>query len=581
MVRGGLGFKGSADLRFAGYDEIKYYSSYDLKSASGWIDLIEFCDILNNRIEDIETVFNVDRALWLLAFHNLLVSLDSPVASPRNFYLYKDMNGIFQIIPWDLNMAFGTYSLIDGIWVNSVEKLQQLDPIYHKDSEDFHLIRQLLQNDRYQKMYLAHMRTILDEKFLNGWYKDRAQYFQNIIDDAVRSDDKKYFTYDDFQNNIDQSVYDDLILMAGIAELMEVRTKFLYNHSLFRSKQPDISNINFNFDRFETDSTIHITVKIDDADFAQFAYRASIISPFTKIYLYDDGKHGESMPQDGVYGAYLKPESNKIHYYIYAENHNAAKFSPQGAENKLYELQIQNDLVINEFLALNDTTVADQDGEYDDWIELYNNTENTISLHDYYLSDNAENLFKWQFPDSSIQPHHFLIVWADEDGGQSGLHANFKLSGNGEVIFLVNSDGLVIDEVVFAAQRTDISTGRLPSGTGDFTTLIPSFSSENLIEFTETDDENPQMPNDYVLKQNAPNPFNPKTMINYQLPITNYVELSIYNVIGQKIATLVDEYQPAGDYFVEWDARGFATGIYFYRLQAGNCHEIKKAILIR
>jgi hypothetical protein len=70
-------------------------------------------------------------------------------------------------------------------------------------------------------------------------------------------------------------------------------------------------------------------------------------------------------------------------------------------------------------------------------------------------------------------------------------------------------------------------------------------------------------------------------MINYQLPITNYVELSIYNVIGQKITTLVDEYQPAGDYVVEWDASGFASGVYFYRLQAGNYHEIKKAILIR
>jgi hypothetical protein len=581
LQKGGFGFKGSADLRYVGYDEFKYYNSYDLKSDSGWFDLIEFCDILNNRIEDIETVFNVDRALWLLAFHNLLVSLDSPVAAPRNFYLYKDINGIFQIIPWDLNMAFGTYSLIDGSWDRTLEELQQLDPLYHIDSDDFHLIRQMLQNERYQKKYLAHMRTILDEKFLSSWYNDRAHDLQSVIEEAVRIDKKQYFAYDEFQSNIDHSVYDDRRLLVGIAELMEGRAEFLDNHPLFLSKQPKISNINFNFDRFEIDSTIHITTKIDDADFAQFVYRASIISPFTKIYMYDDGKHGESGPLDGVYGAYIKPVSNKIQYYIYAENSNAAKFSPEGAENKVHELQLQYDLVINEFLARNDTTKADKNGEYDDWIELYNNSENTISLNNYYLSDNAENLFKWQFPEISIQAHQYLIVWADEDGRQEGLHANFKLSGDGEVIFLINADSQVVDEVVFSAQKADISTGRLPNGTGDFTTLIPSFASENLIEVTNSDEKEPEIPEDFALMQNFPNPFNPKTTINYQLSMNSDVELSIYNVLGEKVTTLVKDNQPAGDYMVDWNASGFASGVYFYRLQAGNYHEVKKAILIR
>jgi hypothetical protein len=361
---------------------------------------------------------------------------------------------------------------------------------------------------------------------------------------------------------------------------MEGRTQFLYNHPLFLSKQPEISNINFNFDRFEIDSTIHITAKIDDADIAEFAYRASMKSLFSRIHMYDDGKHGESGPQDGVYGAYIKPASNRIQYYIYAENNNASKFSPEGAEYKLHDLHINYDLIINEFLARNDTTRADQDGDYDDWIELYNNSDSAISLKNYYLSDNAENFFKWQFPDTSIQPNDFLIIWADEDGGQQGLHANFKLSGSGEVLFLVNADSQIIDEVVFGEQRTDISTGRLPNGTGDFTTLIPSFASENLVEYIKSDDE-PEIPEDFLLRQNYPNPFNPNTMINYQLSIASDVDLSIFNVLGQKVTTLVNEYQTAGDYFVEWDADMLAAGIYFYRLRAGNYQEIKKAIFIK
>jgi len=68
------------------------------------------------------------------------------------------------------------------------------------------------------------------------------------------------------------------------------------------------------------------------------------------------------------------------------------------------------------------------------------------------------------------------------------------------------------------------------------------------------------------LFQNYPNPFNPLTTIHYELPITDYVRLTIFNLLGQKVATLVSKKQAAGTYQVEWDARGFASGVYYYRL---------------
>ena len=71
----------------------------------------------------------------------------------------------------------------------------------------------------------------------------------------------------------------------------------------------------------------------------------------------------------------------------------------------------------------------------------------------------------------------------------------------------------------------------------------------------------------FNLSQNYPNPFNPTTTINYQLPVANHVELSIYNILGQKVATLVNKTQTAGSYKVEWDASNFASGIYWYRLE--------------
>jgi hypothetical protein len=87
-------------------------------------------------------------------------------------------------------------------------------------------------------------------------------------------------------------------------------------------------------------------------------------------------------------------------------------------------------------------------------------------------------------------------------------------------------------------------------------------------------------PGIFYLAQNYPNPFNPSTMISYQLPITNFVELSIYNSLGQKITTLVNTKQPAGTYVVEWNASGFASGVYYYRLSTDTGFTQSKKLLL-
>lgn len=88
-------------------------------------------------------------------------------------------------------------------------------------------------------------------------------------------------------------------------------------------------------------------------------------------------------------------------------------------------------------------------------------------------------------------------------------------------------------------------------------------------------------PTEFSLSQNYPNPFNPKTVINYQLPVSSMVELSIYNILGQRVATLVNKKRPAGNYKVEWDASDFSSGVYFYRLKTdkGFVHTRKLVVL--
>jgi len=114
----------------------------------------------------------------------------------------------------------------------------------------------------------------------------------------------------------------------------------------------------------------------------------------------------------------------------------------------------------------------------------------------------------------------------------------------------------------------------------DFNGNEGDFSDEVSAQITGLEDAE-GIVTSFALEQNYPNPFNPVTMINYQLPMTNEVDLSIYNVRGQKVATLVSEMQAAGHYQVEWNAVGFSSSTYYYVLQAGEFREIRKMILLR
>jgi len=94
------------------------------------------------------------------------------------------------------------------------------------------------------------------------------------------------------------------------------------------------------------------------------------------------------------------------------------------------------------------------------------------------------------------------------------------------------------------------------------------------------------IPNEYSLNQNYPNPFNPTTRIQYSLPKAGLVQMSIYTLMGQKIATLVNRNMDAGQYIIPWHAmddqgRKVPSGIYFYTLESGSYRAIKKLVLLK
>jgi len=89
------------------------------------------------------------------------------------------------------------------------------------------------------------------------------------------------------------------------------------------------------------------------------------------------------------------------------------------------------------------------------------------------------------------------------------------------------------------------------------------------------------VPEKFVLYQSYPNPFNPSTRIKYSIPNSEIVSLKVYDILGREIAVILDEYKSAGTYTIEFNASRFASGVYFYQLQAGSFVETKKMVLMK
>ncbi len=94
-------------------------------------------------------------------------------------------------------------------------------------------------------------------------------------------------------------------------------------------------------------------------------------------------------------------------------------------------------------------------------------------------------------------------------------------------------------------------------------------------------DAPPPIPNKFSLSQNYPNPFNANTMIRYDVAITGPVRLTIFNLLGQRVATLLDQRQLAGTYTISWDASNLPSGLYFCRMEAANFMQTRKMLLVK
>lgn len=237
------------------------------------------------------------------------------------------------------------------------------------------------------------------------------------------------------------------------------------------------------------DTVLVTAVVVDDSMVAEVKLHYNTSDAFLEIVM------NETAPD--TFAARIPPlaAGTSVSYYIEAvDNADSVALSPAGAPDTVLAYTVSEVVTavwINEFLASNDLVNSDPDfGEYGDWLEIYNGGALAVDLGGWTLTDDLANPDNWSFPEgTSLDAGSFLLIWTDgKDSTAAALHADFKLSANGEQVGLFTPSGAPVDTLSYDVQETDISYGRTPDGGGTWITYTaPTPGASNVLPRSAAD----------------------------------------------------------------------------------------------
>ncbi len=250
---------------------------------------------------------------------------------------------------------------------------------------------------------------------------------------------------------------------------------------------------------------------------------------------------------------------------------------------------------------------SSDDFDPDDWIEFYNNSNESVDISGWYFSD-SDISHKFTFPASTVLAADSYLVLTRDEAAFSALFPNvdntigdmdFGLSGDGELIRLYNASGEIVDSLTYndkapwpldadglGASMALVNPGLDNSDGNNWAASVghgtPGTENSGVFVSNEAELDN-QLPQHIKLEQNYPNPFNPTTTISYAIDKPGKVSLAIFDITGRTVDVLVNERQTTGTYSAIWNAGlgNISSGVYFYRLEVNGETITKKLTLIK
>ncbi len=494
----------------------------------------------------------------------------------RRFFRPKTANGRWRWILFDTDLGF---SLAD----TTRYKMNMINYVTDTSKYPSVIIRGLLNNEKFKR------------KFINTF----ADYYNTIFRNKVlihNTDSIKSMIVNEMPKHSSRWKYPTIYWWNIFIERLK----------LFGTKRLEAMRDNF-IDNFNLNDMMTLNLNINNPNAGAIHVNTFDVTNFPW-----SGKYFSNIPVK------LKAKSKSGYKFLYWKDNDSIV-----TENTDLEINVSSNKTISavfkriedfsENVVINEINY-DSSPSFDteDWIELYNNTENDIDISNWVLRDKKDK-DKFIFPQNTIiTKKDYLVICRDTVAFVKYFTKenyllrnymgdfNFGLSSKGEMVRLTNASGEMIDSLIY----DDVSPWPIePKGNGKTLELLnPILDNTKAKNWgTSNNHGSPGKQNDSyiivgirnekdrnlkscILKQNYPNPFNPTTVVRYSILNSNnelFVSLKIYDVLGREVATLVNKPQKSGYYEVNFDGKNLTSGVYYYRLKAGSFVETKKMVLLR
>ncbi len=561
-----------ADLVYLGGDPALYQNlapwgrqAYDLKTNTTENDysrLAYFINVLNNTATNdfkckIEDIFDVDNYLKAIVMDVLTSNWDGPIINKNNFYLYHDpVLDRFTYIPFDLDNTLG----IDFFGVNwAIRNIYNWDAIA---MEYRPLYKEIMKMPEYRNRFSYYLEQAINDFFssqnLETYIDTKLDLVKNyrVLDTFAMGD--YGYTYDDFISSYTQPLGNHATY--GLKDYTEARVSSATNQLVVNNILPFVKNQRIEWT--ENLVTFYYTLQSQEGDIqADFHYTLDGVNWMSEELVVDnDGQ--TSFVIDVLEPALMT-------YFIELEDQSGVLSYAPHCQDAVIQLGYSPtyDLVINEFMASNTDSKKDEYGEQEDWIEIFNNGDETVPLFDYYLSDDPKQPNKWKLPAITMAPGEYVIIWADNDDEQGSYHANFKLDKDGEFVGVFDdatNHFAVVDSISFGPQQENVSYARFANGVGDF-----DFASYPTFGYNNDAVSGILQNGDLMTWSVFPNPSNELLFVD----VDQKVSLSLYDIAAR------EQWNGEGNYFVI-KVDHLIEGMYFLKIEdaMGNI-EIEKIVI--
>ena len=588
-----------ADLTYQGDAPEDYHPyvnedrPYDLKTNKDGYDYSEIANlirIINQNPDSLEQVISMKEVLQYLAINILTGSWDDYRFLKNNYYLYHEPDkNLFHWIPFDYDNSFSV-DWFDRDW-------SDIDPYTYAniDGSERPLTEYIFSQSRYVDLFTHFLDFYMSEVVNLEKLGPRLDYFLDWLTPAAMEDVYRTYDYgfnmDDFTDSYGYE-YSDQHVKEGLKKFLVDRVNSLESQLAYQSTRPYIYDIEEYNDLVPVGNAVDIHISVfapGSIDQVSFYSRADSGAWQTSQFYPNPVDETTIVEQHDRWSLSTYPSvPGLVEWYAIAfANGETDRYPASGFGSFTAVNMVNPSLFVNEIMAINDSTISDEFGEFDDWFEIYNPEEYPVRLEGFYVSDKKDNLTKWQFPASDIEilPSEHIIVWCDEDEEQGIAHTNFKLSGSGEFLALVAPDGVtIVDSISFQQQQPDVSYGRTIDGGVEWN-FFDSPTPGETNQLLSIDQDN-YIPQSVSIISAYPNPFNPNCTINFQASQRSEVTIQVYNLAGQLVLNRSQKIESIGLNKWVWNGTSdtgnrVGSGIYLLQISDGISSSLVKIVFAK